>query len=63
MLRSLSDSGSAAEEHGGVEKAPHKLERSKSYLNKSKRPAFSTTREAIQGHAKQTLMPEDDEDP
>ena len=61
MLRSLSDSGSAEDHH--TEKTPHKLERSKSYLNKTKRPAFSTTREAIQGHTKQTLMPEEDGEP
>ncbi len=36
MLRSLSDSGSGEEHHG--DKPPHRLERSKSYLNKSKRP-------------------------
>ena len=61
MLRSLSDSGSAEEHHG--DKPPHRLERSKSYLNKSKRPAFSTTREAIQGHTKETWVPEDEEEP
>ncbi|XP_022088485.1 phosphatidylinositol 4-phosphate 5-kinase type-1 alpha-like isoform X2 [Acanthaster planci] len=63
MLRSLSDSGSTEDHHISGEKTPHKLERSKSYLNKSKRPAFSTTREAIQGHTKQSLTQEDEEEP